>query len=67
MSREQGDYPGVPELTRAELRLLPLLTTSLSIDEIAQALELPRDAVLDLTESIYAKLGPLGERRLHSV
>jgi DNA-binding CsgD family transcriptional regulator len=53
-------------LTEAELRLLPLLTTHLSLDEIAQILEVPRDVVMVLVQSIYAKLGPLGEggRRL---
>ena len=61
MSREQGDFPSAPELTASELRLLPLLTTSLSLNEIAQALEMPPDAVLALTRSIYAKLDSTGE------
>ena len=58
-------------LTETELRLLPLLTTQLGLREIAQIVELPRGVVMALTQSIYAKLGPLGEdssqRRLHSV
>jgi len=58
-------------LTESELRVLPLLTTQLGLGQIAQALELPRDVVLALTQSIYAKLGPVGEdssqRRLKSV
>ena len=49
------------ELTPSELRLLPLLTTGLSLQQIADALELPRDVVLALARSIYAKLGPVGE------
>lgn len=56
--REQGDFPHLPELTRSEMRLLPLLTTSLSLDEIAQALEMPYDVVRDLAKAVFAKLGP---------
>ena len=48
-------------LTSSELRLLPLLTTQLSLNEISQILEMPRDVVVGLAQSIYAKLGPLGE------
>src|SRR3954464_12750470 len=48
-------------LTSSELRLLPLLTTELSLNEIAQILEMPRDVVVALAQSIYMKLGPLGE------
>jgi hypothetical protein len=40
------------------MRLLPLLTTSLSLDEIAQALEMPYDVVRDLAKAVFAKLGP---------
>jgi DNA-binding CsgD family transcriptional regulator len=61
MSGEQGDVPRRPELTASELRLLPLLTTSLSLSEIARALELPADAVSALTQSIYAKLDLIGD------
>jgi DNA-binding CsgD family transcriptional regulator len=48
-------------LTEAELRLLPLLTTQLSLREIAEILDVPRDVAMALANSIYAKLGPLGE------
>jgi DNA-binding CsgD family transcriptional regulator len=48
-------------LTSSELRLLPLLTTQLSLNEISQILEMPRDVVVALAQSIYMKLGPLGE------
>jgi hypothetical protein len=48
-------------LTETELQLLPLLTTPLGLDQIASALDMPRDVVLALAQSIYAKLGPLGE------
>jgi ATP/maltotriose-dependent transcriptional regulator MalT len=58
MTELRGDASG---LTSSELRLLPLLTTQLSLNEIAQILEMPRDVVMALAHSIYAKLGPLGE------
>lgn len=51
----------LPELTSSELRLLPLLTTELTLDQIALVLDMPRDVVLALAQSIYAKLGPFGE------
>jgi DNA-binding CsgD family transcriptional regulator len=51
----------IPELTRAELRLLPLLGTPLSLNEIAQALGIPREVVMALARSVYRKLGPVGE------
>ena len=55
----RGDYRA--GLTSSELRLLPLLTTQLSLNEISQILEMPRDIVVDLAQSIYAKLGADGE------
>jgi hypothetical protein len=48
-------------LTETELQLLPLLTTHLSLREIGQLLDAPRDVVMALAQSIYAKLGPVGE------
>jgi LuxR family maltose regulon positive regulatory protein len=54
-----------PGLTASELRLLPLLATQLSLNEIAQILDMPRDVVIELAQSIYAKLGPSAERRQH--
>jgi LuxR family transcriptional regulator, maltose regulon positive regulatory protein len=44
-------------LTPAELRLLPLLTTHLSFQEIAQELYLSRNTVKSQAISIYRKLG----------
>ena len=44
-------------LTESELRLLPLLATPLSFDEIARLLELQRDDVRSEAVSIYRKLG----------
>jgi LuxR family transcriptional regulator, maltose regulon positive regulatory protein len=53
MSRPSGS----PGLTASELRLLPLLATPLSFDEIAQLLELQRDEIRIEAISIYRKLG----------
>jgi DNA-binding NarL/FixJ family response regulator len=44
-------------LTGYELRLLPVLTTGESLNDIAQRLELPRRRVLSGADSIYRKLG----------
>ena len=57
---EHRDFQGAG-LTSSELRLLPLLTTQLSLNEISQILQMPRDVVVALAQSIYSKLGPLGE------
>jgi hypothetical protein len=46
----------VSTLTDSESRLLPLLATRLSLVEIAELLERPRDEVLANAVSIYAKL-----------
>jgi len=52
----------VPELTSSEQRLLPLLTATLGFNEIARALEVPRDAVQADALEIYRKLGLERER-----
>jgi LuxR family maltose regulon positive regulatory protein len=44
-------------LTAAELRLLPLLSTHLSLGEIAQQLHVTRHTVKAQTASMYRKLG----------
>jgi LuxR family transcriptional regulator, maltose regulon positive regulatory protein len=49
--------PGVSALTAAELRLLPLLTTHLSLPEIARELSLSPHTVKSEAVSIYRKLG----------
>jgi LuxR family transcriptional regulator, maltose regulon positive regulatory protein len=49
--------PGSSALTAAELRLLPLLSTHLSLPEIAQELFLSRYTIKAETNSIYRKLG----------
>jgi DNA-binding NarL/FixJ family response regulator len=52
-----GRPSSVPELTSSEERLLPLLATMLSFDEIGRLLDLPRDAVQAEAIEIYRKLG----------
>jgi LuxR family transcriptional regulator, maltose regulon positive regulatory protein len=48
---------GASSLTTAELRLLPLLTTYLSMPEIAERLHVSRNTVKTQAISIYRKLG----------
>jgi LuxR family maltose regulon positive regulatory protein len=49
--------PGASALTAAELRLLPLLTTHLTVPEIGEELLLSRHTVKSEAVSIYRKLG----------
>jgi LuxR family maltose regulon positive regulatory protein len=60
--REQVDIGatsivGPSSLTAAELRLVPLLSTHLSLQEIADQLYLSRNTVKSQAISIYRKLG----------
>jgi DNA-binding CsgD family transcriptional regulator len=48
---------GASALTAAELRLLPLLATHLSVSEIAEEMFVSRNTVKSHTSSIYRKLG----------
>ena len=58
LSTERGSVaPGASALTSAELRLLPLLSTHLSLGEIAQDLFLSRNTIKSQAISIYRKLG----------
>ena len=50
------DPAGASSLTAAELRLLPLLPTHLSLGQIAERLQLARSTVKTQTNSIYRKL-----------
>jgi LuxR family maltose regulon positive regulatory protein len=52
-----GASGGASSLTTAELRLLPLLSTHLSLGEIAQQLHVTRHTVKAQTASMYRKLG----------
>jgi LuxR family maltose regulon positive regulatory protein len=49
--------PGASSLTAAELRLLPLLSTYLSLPEIATELFLSVNTIKTQASSIYRKLG----------
>jgi LuxR family maltose regulon positive regulatory protein len=49
--------PGASSLTAAELRLLPLLSTHLTLLEIGERLHLSRNTVKTQAVSIYRKLG----------
>jgi LuxR family transcriptional regulator, maltose regulon positive regulatory protein len=58
LSREHGaSAPGASSLTAAELRLLPLLTTHMSLPEIAEELSLSHHTVKSQAYSAYRKLG----------
>jgi LuxR family transcriptional regulator, maltose regulon positive regulatory protein len=58
LSREhQSGVLGASSLTAAELRLLPLLSTHLSLPEIADELSLSRNTIKAEVNSIYRKLG----------
>jgi len=58
LSRRRGPGgPGASSLTAAELRLLPLLTTHMSIPEIAAGLFVSPNTAKTHAVSIYRKLG----------
>ena len=58
LSREHGaSTPGASSLTAAELRLLPLLTTHMSLPEIAEELSLSHHTVKSQAYAAYRKLG----------
>jgi LuxR family maltose regulon positive regulatory protein len=48
---------GTSGLTRAELRLLPLLSTHLSFREIGERLHVSRNTIKTQAISVYRKLG----------
>jgi LuxR family maltose regulon positive regulatory protein len=56
-TRRESGAPGASALTAAELRLLPLLSTHLSMPEIAHELFLSRYTIKSQANSIYRKLG----------
>jgi LuxR family maltose regulon positive regulatory protein len=58
LSKESGaSGPAASALTAAELRLLPMLSTHLSIPEIAEEMFLSRNTIKTEVNSIYRKLG----------
>ena len=52
-----SSVPGASALTAAELRLLPLLSTHLSVPQIAEEMFLSRHTIKSQAMSIYRKLG----------
>jgi LuxR family maltose regulon positive regulatory protein len=57
LAKERGSYiPGASALTAAELRLLPLLSTHLSVSEIAAELFLSSHTIKSQMKAIYRKL-----------
>ena len=66
LSRQRGPFtPGASALSAAELRLLPLLPTHLSLTQIAAELFLSPHTVRTQAKSIYRKLG--APSRSHAV
>ena len=58
LARAKGNSaPGASALTAAELRLLPMLCTHLSLPEIAEEMFLSRNTIRSQAYSIYRKLG----------
>ena len=53
----KGEMLGLSSLTTAELRLLPLLPSHLSLAEIGQRLFVSRNTVKTQAISVYRKLG----------
>ncbi len=57
LARVKGNSaPGASALTAAELRLLPLLSTHMSLPEIAEAMFLSRNTIRSQAYSVYRKL-----------
>ena len=52
-----NSVPGASALTAAELRLLPMLSTHLSLPEIAQGMFLSPNTIKSQAYSLYRKLG----------
>ena len=67
----QGATQGASSLTAAELRLLPLLSTHLTFDEIGDRLSIKRTTVKTHTRAIYRKFGVPSRRaavsRMHEL
>jgi LuxR family transcriptional regulator, maltose regulon positive regulatory protein len=58
LSQQRGPIvPGASSLTAAELRLVPLLSTHLSVPEIAAEMFLSPHTIKAQARSIYRKLG----------
>jgi LuxR family maltose regulon positive regulatory protein len=58
LAKQRGpSSPGASALTAAELRLLPLLSTHLTLPEISQELFVSHNTVKSQVRTIYRKLG----------
>jgi LuxR family transcriptional regulator, maltose regulon positive regulatory protein len=57
LTTTRGGVPGVSTLSTAELRLLPLLPTHLTFQEIGERLYISKHTVKTQATSIYRKLG----------
>lgn len=57
VQESSASAPAASALTAAELRLLPMLSTHLSIPEIAGEMFLSRNTIKSEVNSIYRKLG----------
>jgi LuxR family transcriptional regulator, maltose regulon positive regulatory protein len=57
VERSRADSFGVSSLTTAELRLLPMLPTHLTLAEISERLRVSRNTIKTQAISIYHKLG----------
>ena len=62
LDRMAADPVGASSLTAAELRLLPLLATHLSLAQIGERLHVARATVKAQTASVYRKLGVSSRR-----
>ena len=63
MTSSGASGPAASALTAAELRLLPMLSTHLSIPEIAGEMFLSRNTIKTQVNSIYRKLGASSRNR----
>lgn len=65
---DMNEQPEHVDLTQSELRLLPLLASTLSLNDIAARMQMPRSDVLADAISLYSKLGVgSSPRRIRSI
>jgi LuxR family maltose regulon positive regulatory protein len=66
LNSDSGAVHGASSLTTAELRLLPLLSTHLTLDEIGERLHVTRNTAKTQAISIYRKFGVSSRRSVIS-
>jgi LuxR family maltose regulon positive regulatory protein len=66
LNNDSGALHGASSLTTAELRLLPLLSTHLTLDEIGERLHVTRNTAKTQAISIYRKFGVSSRRSVIS-